>query len=157
MTSIVIQKGADGTWCGVSEEDQRRWARWLARSASAQAGDTLRFEWKQPRSSKHHRLFFAQLGALAQRQEQFDTVEKLRLWLTVGAGYCDFAPGPTGRMVAIPRSIAWESMDEGAFGELHAAVNSFLWSEHARRFLWPHLTPQQTYDMVDQLLTEFSA
>ncbi len=157
MSSVVIQKTPDGTWAGVSDEDEQRWQRWRTAVARAQAGETLRFEWREPRSPRHHRHFFAQLGGLFGRQEQFDTADKLRAWLTVGAGYCDFYPGPTGRMVAIPRSIRWEAMDEGEFGELHAAVNTFLWTDHARRFLWPHLTPQQTYDMIDQLLTEFSA
>lgn len=57
---------------------------------------------------------------------------------------------------ALPESIAWHKLDEADFAEVHAKVDQFLWSDHARRFLWPHLTPQQTYDMVDQFLTEFS-
>lgn len=157
MSSVVIRKTADGAWQGVSEADEQRWQRWRIATMKAQAGETMRFEWRLPRSPRHHGLFFAQLGALFARQEQFDTPDKLRAWLTVGAGYCDFYPGPTGRMVAVPRTIKWEAMDETEFSELHTAVNTFLWTDHARQFLWPHLKPQQTYDMIDQLLTEFSA
>lgn len=157
MSSIVIHKTPDGAWAGVSEEDDRRWQKWRAATQKAMPGETFRFEWRQPRSPRHHAHFFAQLGELFKRQEQFDSTDKLRAWLTVGAGYCDFVPGPKGRMVALPRTIKWEAMDETEFGELHAAVNTFLWSDHARQFLWPHLTAQQTYDAVDQLLTEFAA
>lgn len=156
MSAVVVVKGEDGKLQGFGDRYARAWAKFLRRITELPIGSTLHFEWREPRSPAHHRLFFAKLGALADRQEQFEDADTLRAWLTVGAGYCRFVPGPTGRMVALPESIAWHKLDEADFGELHAKVDQFLWSDHARRFLWPHLSPQQTYDMVDQFLTEFS-
>lgn len=156
MSSVVLVKGEDGKLDGMGQRGQKAYRKFRAKAASLQVGDTLQFEWREPRSPKHHGLFFAKLGALLDRQEQFDTEDKLRAWLTVGAGYCSFVPGPTGRMVALPESIAWVKLDETAFTDLHQKVDAFLWTDHARGFLWPHLTPQQTYDMVDQFQTEFS-
>lgn len=156
MSAVVVTKGQDGKLQGHGERGQKAYAKFRRRVEEMQPGDTLHFQWHEPRSPKHHGLFFAKLDALLDRQEQFDTDDKLRAWLTVGAGYCDFVPGPTGRMVALPQSIAWHRLDEADFADLHAKVDAFLWTEHARRFLWPHLSEQQTYDMVDQFLTEFS-
>jgi hypothetical protein len=156
VSDVVVFKGEDGKLQGFGEKGQRAYSKFRRRVEGMAPGETLQFSWHEPRSPKHHGLFFAKLHALLDRQEQFDTADKLRAWLTVGAGYADFVPGPTGRMVALPQSIAWHKLDEAEFSDLHAKVDAFLWTEHARAFLWGHLQPQQTYDMVDQFLTEFS-
>ncbi len=156
MSAVVVTKGQDGKLQGMGEKGARAWAKFQRRVAGLMPGETLHFEWREPRSPAHHGLFFAKLHALLDRQEQFADADQLRAWLTVGAGYCDFVPGPTGRMVALPQSIAWHKLDEADFADLHAKVDAFLWTEHARRFLWGHLTTQQTYDVVDQFLTEFA-
>ncbi len=155
MSAVVLVKGEDGKLQGHGEKGQRAYGKFRRRVKSMQPGDTVHFEWREPRSLPHHRLFFAKLGALMDMQEQFDSEDKLRAWLTVGAGYADFVPGPTGRMVALPQSIAFDKLDEADFADLHAKVDAFLWTDHARRFLWPHLSAQQTYDFIDQLLTSF--
>lgn len=155
MSTVVVTKGQDGKLEGCGERGAKAFSRFLRRVYDLRPGETLHFEWREPRSPKHHGLFFAKLGALMDRQEQFDSDDKLRAWLTVGAGYCDFVPGPTGRMVALPQSIAWHKLDEADFCDLHAKVDAFLWTDHARRFLWPHLSEQKTYELVEQFLAEF--
>lgn len=157
MSALVVRKGDDGKLQGVGEKGARAFAKFRRRIELLQPGDTLHFEWREPRSPAHHRLFFSKLGALLDRQEQFDSSEKLRHWLTVGAGYCDFVPGPTGRMVALPQSIAFHALDEADFSDLHAKVDAFLWSDHARAFLWPHLSDVQTYGLIEQLLMEYES
>lgn len=156
MSAVTVFKGDDGKLQGFGEKGARAWAKFTGRVASMAVGETLDFEWFEPRSGPHHRLFFGKLGALMDRQEQFDDDDKLRKWLIVGAGYCDFVPGPTGRMVALPQSIAWHKMDEADFSDLHGKVDAFLWTDHARRFLWPHLKDEQTYEVIEQLMQEFS-
>lgn len=156
MSSVTVFKGDDGRLQGFGEKGARAWDKFGKRVASMAVGETLAFEWFEPRSKAHHGLFFAKLGALMDRQEQFDDDDKLRKWLTVGAGYADFVPGPHGRMVALPQSIAWHKMDETDFSDLHGKVDAFLWTDHARRFLWPHLKDEQTYAMIEQLMQEFS-
>lgn len=156
MSEVVLVLGEDGRLAGFGEKGGKAYAKFRQRVKEMAIGETLTFSWREPRSPQHHRLFFAKLGALADRQEQFDTTEKLRMWLIVGAGYCDFVPGPTGRMVAIPQSIAFDKLDEVDFTDLHAKVDAFLWTPHAQHFLWPQLTEQGRYDMVEQLMREFS-
>ncbi|MBP9805667.1 MAG: DUF1367 family protein [Candidatus Accumulibacter sp.] len=156
MSDLVITKGDDGKLRGMGEAGERAYAKWRKAVEALQPGETLRFQWWMPRSPRHHGLFFAKLSALHAMQEQFEDVDRLRQWLTVGAGYCAFVPGPTGRMVALPQSIAWHRLDEAEFSELHGKVDQFLWTDHARRFLWPHLSDQQSYAMVETLMQEFN-
>ena len=154
VSRVVLVKDECGKLAGLGEKGARAWARFRRTVDALAHGETLEFEWRAPRSPAHHRLFFAQIGNLFDSQEQFDCPDKLRQWLTVGAGYCDFVPGPNGRMVALPKSINWASMDEVEFGELHAAVLNFVWTKHARQFLWPQLTEQQTWDSVAATMGE---
>lgn len=155
MSTVVIVKDDNGRLAGFGEKGGRAYARWRRKVETLEPGETLEFTWRAPRSPKFHRLFFAMLGNLFDQQEQFADVEQLRAWLTVGAGYCDFVPGPKGRMVALPKSIAWVSMDDNEFRDLVIEVWQFLRTEHAQRFLWPHLDPTETDAMVEQLLAGF--
>lgn len=156
MSSVVLVKGDDGKLQGHGDKGQRAYGKFRRRVEAMQPGDTLHFDWREPRSLPHHRLFFAKLNALLDMQEQFDTEDKLRAWLTVGAGYADFVPGPNGRMVALPQSIAFDKLDEADFADLHAKVDAFLWTDHARRFLWGHMTDEESYRMVQTLVEGFS-
>ena len=156
MSKVVLTVDECGKLVGHSDKDERAFAKFRNQQRGMVPGDTIAFSWKAPRSPAHHRMFFGQVGTLFESQEQFDDANKLRQWLTVGAGYCDFVPGPNGRMVALPKSISWEEMDEAEFSELHAAVLTFLWSKHARTFLWPHLNEQQTWDAVQAAVGEGS-
>jgi len=155
MSDVVITRDECGKLSGIGEKGAKAYAKFQRRVQELRPGDTLHFSWREPRSLPHHRLFFAKLGALMDMQEQFDDEDKLRSWLTVGAGYCDFVPGPNGRMVALPESIAFHKLDEADFADLHAKVDTFLWQKHARSFLWPHLSEQQTYAMVEQFMERF--
>lgn len=155
MVDLVIVKGDDGRLHGFGDKGHRAYKRWVAKVRDLAIGETLSFSWREPRSPKFHRLFFAMLHNLFDQQEQFDDVDSLRAWLTVGAGYAEFVPGPKGRMVALPKSIAWDRMDDTEFHELVSAVWAFLCTEHPQRFLWPHLSPEQTSETVEQLLLGF--
>jgi hypothetical protein len=157
VSAVVVVKGEDGKLTGFGEKGARAWNKFRARVEAMAIGETLEFIWHEPRSGPHHRLFFAQLGALFDRQEQFEDVDTLRAWLTVGAGYADFVPGPKGRMVALPQSIAWHKLDEADFGDLHLKVNAFLRTVHAARFLWPHIDDAKAAESVEALLAEFES
>ena len=155
MSAVTVVKIENGKLSGFGEKGERAWARFQKTVSNLALGETLAFEWFEPRSPSHHRLFFAKLGALLDRQEAFDSAHDLRLWLTVGAGYCDLRPGATGELIAIPQSIAFHRLDEADFCDLHGRVDAFLWQPHARAYLWPALTDQQSFDAVQQLWTEF--
>ena len=54
-----------------------------------------------------------------------------------------------GQLVAVPKSIAWHTLDEREFTEVRMAMQNFLWTQQAQAALWPHLDADQRYAMVD--------
>lgn len=151
----MVYRNDEGKLAGFGEKGAKAYARFRALLQRMGVGETIEFSWHEPRSPGFHRLFFARLHALFDRQEQFADPDSLRAWLTVGAGECQFVPGPKGRMVALPKSIAWHRLDEVEFRDLVDKVDRFLDTEHAQSFLWPHLEPRQRAEMIDGWRMEF--
>ena len=155
MSDVLVTKDETGKLCGFGEKGARAYARFLAAVRDLEIGELLSFAYRVPRSPKFHRLHFAMLKALFDAQDQFNDADQFRKWTEVGAGHCDFVPGPKGRMCALPRSIAYDALDDVEFGSVHENIKAFLRTVHARRFLWPHLDDHQAAEMVDTLIQEF--
>lgn len=155
MTAIVITKNEHGKLDGIDQKAQRAYAKWRRLVADLAPGQTLAFSYRMPRSPEHHRFFFAKLNGLLERTEAFDDLDKLRYWLTMGAGYCDFVPGIDGQPNAIPKSLDFAGMDETEFSELHRQVDNFLWTSRAQAILWPHLDEFARYKSVEDFLRGF--
>lgn len=154
MPTVSLVLGNTGKLEGATDKDARAYAKFLKRVKEI-GSSSLVFSWKEPRSGAYHRRHFAMINALFSAQEQFDDQDQFRKWLEVGAGFAEFVPGPKGRMVAIPKSIAWDKLDQAEFEPLHDAVFGFARSDHARRFLWGHLSDQESWEMVENALGEF--
>lgn len=157
MADVILTRGEDGKLHGLTDVDERAWVKFRAAIERLVVGDTLRAVFKLPRSPGFHRRHFAIMKGLFECQEQFDTLKRLRLWLQVGAGFCDLLPGPHGRPVAIPQSIAWERLEEADFAEHHAEVIKFMRTSACTGFLWPHLSAQKQSEMIEAILQEFDA
>lgn len=155
MAQITITKRDDGKLDGFTEVDQRAYAKFRAMIEQLEIGELFTLSTWFPRNPKLHRLHFGVIKALFESQEQFEDADDLRKWLYVGAGYADFLPGPKGRMVAIPKSIAYDKIDDAEFSELHRRVVDFMRAGHCQRFLWPYLEAGLACEMVDQLLIGF--
>ena len=155
MPSVQIVKNEQGKMAGFGEKGERAYARFLSAVKALEYGEMLAFSYKIPRAPKFHRLHFVMLAALFEVQEQFADEYQFRKWAEVGAGHCDFVPGPTGRMVALARSIDYESLVDVEFSEMHEAVKAFFRNEHAQRFLWPHLSEGDQMAMVASVLEQF--
>ena len=156
MATINITRDETGKLDGLTEADKKAYARFVKTVKELEVGEMYRLTVWFPRNPKFHRLHFAMIAALFDHQEQFVDPDALRQWLYVGAGFCDFYPGPKGRMVAIARSIAWDRLDDEDFADTHAKVLGFARSEHASAFLWPHLSPAEQSNMVNDVLGEFT-
>lgn len=155
VTSITVTKLDDGRLDGFTDKDQRAYAKFKAAISSLGLGELFTLSTWFPRNPKLHKLHFAVIKAVFDAQEQFEDADDLRKWLYVGAGYADFLPGPKGKMVAIPKSVSFERIDDGDFSELHRKVCGFTRTEYATRFLWPHLTSEEQMAMVARLLDGF--
>lgn len=156
MSQVTIVKNNQGRLQGLDEKGQRAYAKWRRLVESLEIGQTLTFSYRFPRSPAHHRLFFAKLQSLLNRTEAFAELDKLRYWLVMGAGYFDLVPGFDGKPNAIPRSLDFDTMDEADFGELHRAVDNFLWTSRAQLTLWPHLDDERRYACVQSFVDEFT-
>lgn len=155
MADVIVTKNEQGKLEGMGEKGQRAYARFLAAVHKMGVGDTLRFSFWLPRSIGFHRRHFSILNKVFNHQEQFLEEEAFRMWVQVGAGFCDIVPGPKGKPVAIPKSIAFDKLEDADFAEHHAACIMFLRSIHATRFLWPWLSDVDADAMMDSLLNEF--
>lgn len=155
MSKIIVVKDETGHLAGLGEKNERAYNRFKRQVTSMEVGETLAFGWKKPRSPKFHRLHFGLLHAAFDAQEQFQLFDPFRMWVQVGAGHCDLLPGPHGKPVAVPRSIAWEEMDDNEFYEHHIAAVAFLRSVHAYRYLWPHLPNADAESCVNVILEQF--
>lgn len=157
MAKLALRVDELGKLDGLTPADCRGYARFKKKLGLLRPGDTITFEHRFPRSPKFHRLHFAMLGALFDNQEQFANPEDLRKWVEVGAGHCAFVPGPKGRLVALPLSIAYDSLDDAEFYEHHIKVTSFLRTVQSTRFLWPEIGDVAASAAIEGLLAEFGA
>jgi hypothetical protein len=157
MPQVHITKDNTGKLVGVGPIGEKTYAKFLVAVKALEQGEMLAFTYKVPRSPKFHRLHFVMLAALYEAQEQFEDEYQFRKWAEVGAGHVTWIPGPTGKMIALPKSIDYESLDDIQFSEMHEAVKKFFRTTHATRFLWPHLEDAKAGEMIEGILSQFEA
>jgi hypothetical protein len=152
---MTVMLSENGALTGASEKDRRAYAKFKKRIEELVVGECFTISFWFPRNAKLHRLHFALIYALYEQQEQFSDPEMLRKWLYVGASFCDILPGPKGKMVAIPRSVAFDKIDDADFSDLHADVLGFMRTKYCLRYLWPHLAEHQAAEMIEGVLGRF--
>lgn len=157
MTSIIITRDDQNKLVGVGEKDKAAYSRLKKRLAELVPGECLSLDVWFDRRAALHGFHFVMLAAVHDIQEQFENIKDFRMWCAVGAGHCTFAPGPTGKMVAIPKSIDWTSLDDADFHQYHKDVVAFLRSLHATRFLFPHLSDPEASEMIESVMTRIEA
>lgn len=155
MTTITLTINEQRKPEGFKDKDKRAYARFKKMLSEAEPGEILSVAFWFPRNGKFHRLHMAMIAQLFDAQEQFEDDEQFRKWLEVGAGYCTWAPGPSGKAVPIPKSISYKSLDDEGMRDVHEKVKAFIRSPHAQNFLWPHLSGQQQTEMVELVLQGF--
>lgn len=155
MAKVALRLNEQGRLEGLTPADQRGYQRFKTKLKDLRPGETISFEHHFPRSGPFHRRHFSMLGLIFDNQEQFAHQNDFRNWIEVGAGHCLFVPGPDGRMVALPKSIAYDRLDDVEFAEHHSKAVSFLRSTQATRFLWPHIEDVAAGQAMESLLQEF--
>jgi len=154
MPTITLHLNSNKQLAGITERDQRAWSKFVHKTKTL-GEDSITFSYHVPRSGPYHRRYFAQINALFEAQEQFQDIDMFRKWLEVGAGFAEFCPSSTGKMCAIPKSIAYDKLDQQEFQNIHDKIFEFARSEHARFFLYPHLSDGVSMNMIDAILVEF--
>lgn len=152
MTTIAVTKNDQGKLVGAGEKSAKAYERFKAMLNALEPGEMVTLDYWHPRNPELHGWHFIILTAVFESQEQFENDKMFRKWIEVGAGHCDFVPGPKGRMVAIPRSIGWDELDDDDFQEHHEKAIDFLRSPDCTRFLWGHLNDAQQSEMIEGIL-----
>ena len=110
--------------------------------------DLVYAELRQPRNPRFHRFVHAFALAIAENVEAFEGLDPhgvlKRLQLEANIGCDEMFIQADGRTFPyrIPRSLSFESMDEGQFQEVYAGLR-----EYVIRTYWPTCTEYQ----VDQI------
>lgn len=119
------------------------------RIARMPRGQVVKAEVKRARNLSHHRKFFGGLVTfVAERHPVFNTREKALAAVKLAVGHVDWTPHPaTGELVPIPKSISFDSMEQGEFDEFYtAAIDATL----------AHLIPDADRDEVDTWIEHVS-
>jgi hypothetical protein len=143
---------------GLTRLHDQRWKRFWNWIVKAEPGEMLTWFQNRARSGPFHRRHMKMEASMFESQERFDDFETFRSWSKIGAGYVVWAPGGAGMpaIVAVPKSIAYSSLDEDGMQDLHAAMVAFWRTDRASRALWPHLkTPAARIEMVERILMGF--
>lgn len=151
MPTITLCLGQTGKLEGVTENDKTAYSKFLARVRTLN-GSCIKFSWSEPRSGAFHRRHFALIHSLFDAKDKFVNQDQFRKWLEVGAGFAEFVPGKDGVIVAIPKSIAYDKLDQTEFEAIQKLIFNFAQSEYVRSYLWPHLSDWGSWSMVENLL-----
>jgi hypothetical protein len=139
---------------GLGERGRKQWRRFWNGLMRLEPGEMVVIKTVKPRSGPFHRRHMALEQAVFEAQEKFEHFEQFRNWLKVGAGHCDWVPGPRGAVMPVPRSIAYDAIEEDEMRDFHDSTVSFL-REHGSAVLWRHLAPAARVEMVETILGGF--
>lgn len=172
MTSIVIAKRSDAELSeqqrlvlreflfdhidGLSDDDKRSWRRFWNWIMKAGSGEIFSIDTWTPRNARFHRLHMKIETTVFKAQDRIRVFEQFRSWLKIGAGFVDWMAGPKGGVVPVPRSISYQKCDEEVMRQFHSDAITFLRTEHATRYLWPHLSAENGAEMIEALLERFT-
>ncbi len=141
---------------GLGELNQKKWRRFVAGLFRLEPGEMTTIKTHKARSGPFHRRHMLLEQRVFEAQEKFDNFERgFRDWLKVGAGHCDWHPGPKGGVFPVPKSISYAELEDNDMRTFHDAAVAFLRTEHAGKTLWRHLKPAQQTEMIESILADF--
>ena len=140
---------------GLGDLGKKQWRRFINGLMRLEPGEIVSIKTHKSRSGKFHRRHMVIETAVFEAQEKFEQFEQFRNWLKVGAGFCDWVAGPKGAVIPIPKSIAFDKLEDDEMRQVHHDMIHFLRSEHAGRTLWKHLDIQGRTDMIEAVLEGF--
>ena len=82
----------------------------------------LMADFNKKRNVGNHRRFFAFINTSFDMQDEFDSKEVWRKYITMKAGFFDEVITGEGKVLYWPQSISWDSLDEIAFKDMFSKV-----------------------------------
>lgn len=141
MTKVVMRKHG-----AALVPDEQEAAEVLSRIPE---GKEVVVEVKQPRNVRAHRLYWALMGLLADNVDWIPHKDAASVMLKIATHEVDtIIDGRTGEVTYVPRSINWESMEQGRFGRfLDRAL--FVITTRWLPGNSPEELQQRVFDMID--------
>lgn len=140
---------------GLGEAGQKQWRRFVNGLFKLEPGEMVKIQTHQERLGWFHRKHMAMEAAIFESQERFPQFKSFRDWLKVGAGHCDWFPGPKGGVFPVPKSISYAKMDQSEMELFHRDALEFLKTPYAQKTLWPHSPEEHRGDALDFILAQF--
>lgn len=133
---------------GSTAVDHDAWEKFKRRLLTFKPGTFLRMEWSRPRNGKHHRKLFALLTLVAENSETYDTTEKALVAIKLVVGHYEpFIDPKTGELLQMPKSIAYDAMDQDEFDKFYsAAIDGVL------RYILPHIDQVQADRLIEMII-----
>lgn len=128
--------------------DQMAAARLKARKFNS--GSLVFAELRQPRNPRFHRFVHAFATAVAENVEAFEgldphtVIKRIQLEANIGCDELFIQAAGQTFPYRIPRSLSFESLDEGEFQELYSQLR-----EYVIRTYWPGCTEYQVEQMAE--------
>lgn len=140
---------------GLGERGKKQWRRFVNGLLRLEPGEMVDIKTHKARLGWYHRKHMAMEQSVFEAQERFEMFEQFRNWIKVGAGFVDWHPGPKGGVVPIPKSIAYDKLEQAEMEEFHENVVTFLRQPHAIKTLWPKVPPIDRELAIEAVLTTF--
>jgi hypothetical protein len=140
---------------GLGERGRKQWRRLINGILKLEPGEMVDIKTHKARSGPFHRRHMVMETQLFEAQERFEQFKQFRDWLKIGAGHCDWYPGPKGGVIAVPKSIEYAQLEDGDMREFHDNAVAFVRTEHATKTLWRHLSPIARIEMIETILSGF--
>ena len=140
---------------GLGEVGRKRWRRFVNGLMRLEPGEMVQIKTRKERSGPFHRRHMKMETALFEAQERFDLFDPFRDWLKVGAGHCQWFPGPKGGVFPVPKSIAYDQIEDDEMREFHENAMAFVRTDYALKTLWGHLSPTARTEMIETILGGF--
>lgn len=83
-------------------------------------GETLKCSVRKPRCYTNHKRYFALLNLTFENQEKYTSFEHFRKAVQIAAGHVDELISLDGEVLLLPKSIAYDALDEMDFSKVFA-------------------------------------
>jgi hypothetical protein len=140
---------------GLGTLNSKKWRRFINALLRLEPGEMVEIKTHKDRSGPFHRRHMVLLTAVFEAQEKFEHFEQFRNWVKVGSGFCDWLPGPRGGVIPVPRSIAFDKLEDLEMRQVHEDMVAFLRSPACLKCLWRHLSIAGQMDMIETILKGF--
>ena len=145
MKTLNLSKRRDGSLIPETEEDA------IVLEQMAQ-GETWCFSVHRERNAKHHRKFFSLIRVVWDNlpevmDDHYPDIEHLRAEITMKAGHFTTFTTTKGERVYLPKSIAFDKMDQTEFDAFYSKCVDIILK---------HFLPVEREDLLDFLIGEYA-